>query len=53
VEGESAAQLRIDLARMAKFGLKGTDMPGHEYLPDEQVLAIADYIIREREAGYR
>ncbi len=47
------AQLRMDIARMTKFGLKGTDMPGHEYLPDEQVVAIANYILRLRETGHR
>jgi cbb3-type cytochrome oxidase cytochrome c subunit len=44
------AQFRTDIARMAKFGLKGTDMPGHEYLPDEQVVAIADFVANQRES---
>lgn len=37
-------ELRTDLARIAKFGLQGTDMAGHEYLSDEQVVAIAEYV---------
>jgi cbb3-type cytochrome oxidase cytochrome c subunit len=46
------AQFRTDIARMAKFGLKGTDMAGHEYFPDEQVVAIANYIMKLRETGH-
>lgn len=29
------------LAEIVKIGLPGTDMPGHECLPDTQVAAIA------------
>jgi cytochrome c oxidase cbb3-type subunit 2 len=43
------AQLRMDIARITKFGLKGTDMAGHEYLPDEQVMAIADFVANRRQ----
>jgi cytochrome c oxidase cbb3-type subunit 2 len=33
---------RIDrLAQIAKFGVPGTDMPGHEYLPDDEIASIA------------
>jgi cytochrome c oxidase cbb3-type subunit 2 len=33
---------RIDrLARIVKFGVPGTDMPGHEYLPDHEVASIS------------
>jgi cytochrome c oxidase cbb3-type subunit 2 len=28
-------------ARMIKFGIPGTDMPGHEYLPDHDIASIA------------
>ncbi|MFP5204734.1 MAG: cbb3-type cytochrome c oxidase subunit II [Acidobacteriota bacterium] len=34
-------QLQIDLARMTKFGIPGTDMSGHEYLPDPQIASIS------------
>jgi cytochrome c oxidase cbb3-type subunit 2 len=37
-----ASDLRLSrVAQMIKFGQPGTDMPGHEYLTDEEVLAIA------------
>jgi cytochrome c oxidase cbb3-type subunit 2 len=31
----------IRLAQITKFGIPGTDMPGHEYLPDQQVASIS------------
>jgi cytochrome c oxidase cbb3-type subunit 2 len=31
-------------AEIIKFGLPGTDMPGHEYLPDAAVAAMARYL---------
>ncbi len=34
----------LRLAQIVKFGLPGADMPGHEYLPDSDVLAIANYV---------
>ncbi len=44
-------QQRTEIARIAKFGIQSTDMPGHEYLPDEQVVAIADYVAKLRNAN--
>ena len=38
---ESNEQRQIQLARIIKFGLPGTDMPGHEYLSDHDVTSIA------------
>ncbi len=32
------------LARIIKFGIPGTDMPGHETLSDNEVLALAQYL---------
>jgi cbb3-type cytochrome oxidase cytochrome c subunit len=32
------------IARIIKFGLPGTDMPGHETLDDEQIIALARYV---------
>ncbi|HTM17020.1 MAG TPA: hypothetical protein VL135_08955, partial [Terracidiphilus sp.] len=29
------------LAQIAKFGILGTDMPGHEYLNDQQIASVA------------
>ena len=34
----------LQLARIIKFGLAGTAMPGHEYLADQEILALVDYI---------
>jgi len=32
------------ISEIVKFGLPGTDMPGHEYLPGVQVAAIAEWV---------
>ena len=32
------------LARIIKFGIPSTDMPGHEYLPDSQVASLASWL---------
>jgi cytochrome c oxidase cbb3-type subunit 2 len=38
----SEAQQRLDrLAQIAKFGIPGTDMPGHEYLSDKDIASIS------------
>jgi cytochrome c oxidase cbb3-type subunit 2 len=38
---DNAAQ-RVDrVAQIAKFGIPGTDMPGHEYLPDKDVASLS------------
>ena len=47
---EPAAEWRLRLARIIKFGMPGTDMPGHEYLPDEQIQALAGYCLNLRTA---
>lgn len=36
------------IAKIVKFGIPGTSMPGHEYLPDAQVKAIADWVTTMR-----
>jgi mono/diheme cytochrome c family protein len=41
----SAAWRLGQIAKIIKFGLPGTDMPGHEYLPDEQIAALAGHVI--------
>jgi cbb3-type cytochrome c oxidase subunit II len=46
-------QLRTGIARITKFGLQGTDMAGHEYLPDEQIAAIADFVAGQRETAHK
>lgn len=32
------------LESIIKFGLPGTDMPGHEYLPDADIVSLARYV---------
>jgi cytochrome c oxidase cbb3-type subunit 2 len=36
-----SAQRRARLAQIAKFGIPGTDMPGHEYLSDREIASIS------------
>lgn len=38
---DTKTQRQITLARIIKFGIPGTDMPGHEYLPDSEISDIA------------
>ena len=38
----------LKIQRIIKFGLPGTDMPGHETLSDSQVISLADYISKLR-----
>lgn len=42
---ESGEGRRTSTARLIKFGLPGTAMAGHEYLPDQEVIRLADYVI--------
>lgn len=37
-------QLRLQAARIIKFGIPGTDMPGHEYLRDDEVQSLEDFV---------
>ena len=39
----------VELARIIKFGMPGTDMPGHEYLSDPQIMALAGYVTQLRQ----
>jgi cytochrome c oxidase cbb3-type subunit 2 len=34
------------VAQIIKFGLPGTDMPGHEYLSDNQIAAMAAQVVK-------
>lgn len=38
---DSPSIRRVRLAQIAKFGIPGTDMPGHEYLPDKDIASIS------------
>lgn len=44
-------QLRI--ARIIKFGIPGTNMPGHEYLPDDQIETLSAWVTQMSAAGAR
>ena len=48
--GSEALELRV--ARVIKFGIPGTDMPGHEVLTDADVLDLTDYLLLLREVGH-
>lgn len=52
--GPGAAPLEEGLARLIKFGLPGTSMPGHEYLTDRQLADVVAYVAalgRKAESG--
>jgi cbb3-type cytochrome oxidase cytochrome c subunit len=42
------ADLPDRLARIIKFGISGTDMPGHETLKDGEISALRDYLLKIR-----
>ena len=49
----SDEERRLQLARIIKFGIPGSDMPGHEYLPDSEVAAITQWVDRmQQQAAY-
>jgi cytochrome c oxidase cbb3-type subunit 2 len=39
-----SAVRRMQIARIIKFGIAGTDMPGHEYFNDETTFALTDLV---------
>lgn len=41
---DDVTQRRERLARIVKFGIPGTDMPGHEYLSDNETASIAFWL---------
>ncbi len=44
----SAEQQILQLERIIKFGLPGSDMPGHEYLSDRDIVTLADWLVHMR-----
>jgi cytochrome c oxidase cbb3-type subunit 2 len=44
---EDIAQRRIHIARIVKFGINGTNMPGHEYLPDSDIASISFWLSQQ------
>jgi cytochrome c oxidase cbb3-type subunit 2 len=41
------AQRQEQLARIIKFGIHGTDMPGHEYLSENEIASIAFWLSQQ------
>jgi mono/diheme cytochrome c family protein len=50
---DAPAERMARLARVIKFGLPGTDMPGHEYLPDGEIASIAVWLNQTIPQPYR
>jgi mono/diheme cytochrome c family protein len=48
-ENVSRPQELLSLERIIKYGIPGTNMPGHEYLSDARVIALAQALMRLRE----
>lgn len=42
--------LDAKLAKIIKFGIPGTDMPGHETLSDQDIIALRTYLLALRNA---
>jgi len=42
----SSRERSLQLARIVKFGIPGTDMPGHEYLSDRSICSISLWLNR-------
>jgi hypothetical protein len=40
--------LNDPLARIIKFGIPGTDMPGHETLSDQDIITLRTYVMKLR-----
>ena len=45
----AGGDLETRVARVIKFGVPGSDMPGHEVMTDDQIIALAREVIRLRE----
>ncbi|MBZ0112614.1 MAG: cbb3-type cytochrome c oxidase subunit II [Thermoanaerobaculia bacterium] len=43
--GGDAEPLEMGLARLIKFGAEGTEMPGHEWLPDGEIADLVAYVL--------
>lgn len=43
-----SADQELKICRIIKFGIPGTDMPGHETLTDDQVRALEQYVVNLR-----
>jgi cytochrome c oxidase cbb3-type subunit 2 len=47
-ESLDAETRRHALARLIKFGIPNTTMPGHEYLSDTDIASLTDYVLSIR-----
>ena len=43
----SNADHSAELSRISKFGIHGTDMPGHEYLSDQQIASLTLFLMNQ------
>jgi cytochrome c oxidase cbb3-type subunit 2 len=43
----SSADCNVMLSRICKFGIHGTDMPGHEYLSDQQIASLTLFLMNQ------
>lgn len=51
LDPSASAEVRLDrFARIAKFGIAGTDMPGHEYLSDQQIASLSLWLMQQHPA---
>jgi cytochrome c oxidase cbb3-type subunit 2 len=41
LDSDSPAQRRDRIAQIVRFGLPGTDMPGHEYFSENDIASIS------------
>jgi cytochrome c oxidase cbb3-type subunit 2 len=44
----AGGELETRVARVIKFGITGTDMPGHEVMTDAQVIALSEQVLKLR-----
>lgn len=44
----AGGELETRIARVIKFGITGTDMPGHEVMTDAQVNALSEHVLKLR-----
>ncbi|HEY4961786.1 MAG TPA: cytochrome c, partial [Terriglobales bacterium] len=45
-DSASPSDRKDRLARIVKFGIAGTDMPGHEYLSDENIASLSLWLAK-------
>jgi cytochrome c oxidase cbb3-type subunit 2 len=51
-DAKSLLALQSQLAQIAKFGIPGTDMPGHETMSDCDIASIAKWIAQQRAQAF-